>query len=259
MSHQRTRDLYCGHSVVPTRRGVAQPWRTASVIGPGLQSSWPTTPAPAPRPRPAERRGRGRSRPASPERGHRTQPERWAAVRRRGGARWLLTVDQDSTLAPDHLDDLLTAARGRGRPGDADRRRCRGRRHRRCERSPRLPADDDRGIPTTQEVIQTGTLWAVDAVDRSGRIRRVAGDRCRRCCRLSALRSAGLSIVVAPDVESSIGSGTAGRCSAGPRRARLRPQSRATHHDRSQPTAALPRGVRAVAHPRACAPCAGWP
>lgn len=120
------------------------------------------------------------------------------------GATWLLTVDQDSTLRADHVDLLLQAASeaiaavGEDRVGAVAAGRI-------DDVSGRIgyPVTECEGVPTTPEVIQTGTLWAVGALlalggfDESFGIDAVDAAACVR------LRASGRLIVVAPDVAVS--------------------------------------------------------
>ena len=125
-------------------------------------------------------------------------------------AAWLLTVDQDSVLAPDHLD-LLLAEAGRAAEmlgpdrigavaaGAID------------DASGALgyPSTVHDGVVTTEEVIQTGTIWAVDALIALGGFDESLGIDAVDAAACLALRSVGMSIVLAPDlrVEHRIGEG----------------------------------------------------
>ena len=125
-----------------------------------------------------------RHRRAAPaQRRHRPEPERRAAARGWGhGQRWLLTVDQDShpaspatSITSSTLSASADATLGRGRVGAvgagsiADSSGALG-----------LPGDvETMGIPTTHEVIQTGTICPGRRHDGTGGLRRVPGDRCR--------------------------------------------------------------------------------
>ena len=126
------------------------------------------------------------------------------------GAQWLLTVDQDSALPPGYLDALLaTAAQaadvlGRdsvgavGAGGIADASGALG-----------YPVALVAGLPTTQEVIQTGTIWDVAAMQAAGgfdeRLRIDAVD----AAACLALRQQGRVIVLAAglEIEHRIGEG----------------------------------------------------
>jgi rhamnosyltransferase len=128
----------------------------------------------------------------------------------RAGAAWLLTVDQDSVLSADHVSRLLATARqaeavlGRGRVGAvaaggiADASGALG-----------YPVADVAGIPTTHEVIQTGTIWSVDALVALGGFDESLGIDAVDAAACLGLRAAGLHIVVTPglDVSHRIGEG----------------------------------------------------
>ena len=126
------------------------------------------------------------------------------------GAMWLLTVDQDSVLAPDHVDLLLAAADdaahalGQGRVGAVAASMI-------DDASGELgyPVTWRHGIATTEEVIQTGTLWAVDALIALGGFDESLGIDAVDAAACLALRSAGMSIVLAPGLrmEHRIGEG----------------------------------------------------
>lgn len=127
-----------------------------------------------------------------------------------GGARWLLTVDQDSWLPPDYVARIVAAADtaeaalgasavGAVAAGTID------------DASGALgyPVIDDHGTPTTHEVIQTGTLWAVDALLSLGGFDETLGIDAVDAAACLRLRAAGLHVVIAPGVEIShrIGAG----------------------------------------------------
>lgn len=117
------------------------------------------------------------------------------------GAAWLLTVDQDSVLGPEHVDLLLAAAAdaatvlGSGRVGavaagiidDASG-------------EIGYPVIWREGVATTQEVIQTGTLWSVEQLLALGGFDESLGIDAVDAAACLALRSAGLHIVLTPDV-----------------------------------------------------------
>jgi rhamnosyltransferase len=117
------------------------------------------------------------------------------------GATWLLTVDQDSTLAPDHVDPLLRAAADAAATLGADR-----------VGAVAAGAIDDasgeigypvtwrHGVATTEEVIQTGTLWAVDPLLAVGGFDERLGIDAVDAAACLSLRSAGLHVVLAPEV-----------------------------------------------------------
>ena len=118
------------------------------------------------------------------------------------GARWLLTVDQDSTLTTDYLESLLAAADlaesilGPGRVGAvaaggiAD-----------ASGSLTYPVTEADGVSTTAEVIQTGTIWAVDALLGLGGFDESLGIDAVDAAACLALRKAGMRIVLAPGLE----------------------------------------------------------
>ena len=117
---------------------------------------------------------------------------------RETGAAWLLTVDQDSVIAHDHVTRLLAVASasarttrvgavGAGRVDDAA--------------GPiAYPVRLVSGIPTTPEVIQTGTLWSVAALEEIGGFDESLGIDAVDAAACVRLRAAGCVIVLAPDV-----------------------------------------------------------
>ena len=126
------------------------------------------------------------------------------------GARWLLTVDQDSRLPADYLPSLLLAATAAQEDlgpasvgavaagGIAD-----------ASGSLGYPVTMTGAVATTQEVIQTGTLWSVDALLAVAGFDETLGIDAVDAAACLALRSSGLEIVLAPGVEIAhrIGSG----------------------------------------------------
>ena len=118
------------------------------------------------------------------------------------GARWLLTVDQDSTLAPDYLVALLAAAElaelligpeavgAVAAGGIAD-----------ASGALSYPVTNVDGVDTTAEVIQTGTIWAVDALLALGGFDESLGIDAVDAAACLALRRAGMRIVLAPGLE----------------------------------------------------------
>ncbi len=124
--------------------------------------------------------------------------QRAAAV----GATWLLTVDQDSRLESDYVPRLLGAADraaaslGTGMIGAvaaggiADASGALG-----------YPVVEVSGIATTPEVIQTGTIWSVDAMTALGGFDESLGIDAVDAAACLGLRAAGLSIVLAPGLE----------------------------------------------------------
>ncbi len=129
---------------------------------------------------------------------------------RRLGATWLLTVDQDSTLTIDYLPALLRAcaeaervlgpgAIGAVAAGSID------------DDSGQLayPVRRAGGLATTEEVIQTGTLWSVHGLSLIGGFDEslaIDGVDAAACVRL---RARGLRIVLAPGLSLGhrVGSG----------------------------------------------------
>ena len=114
------------------------------------------------------------------------------------GAAWLLTVDQDTVISVDHVARLVTVAGA-------------------VSRSMRVGAvaagriDDAAGplaypvtvvdaVPTTQEVIQTGTLWCVTALEAIGGFDEYLGIDAVDAAACVRLRAADYSLVLAPDV-----------------------------------------------------------
>lgn len=125
-------------------------------------------------------------------------------------AHWLLTVDQDSALPEGYLAALLegataaVAAIGAGSVGAVAAGAI-------ADASGGLgyPAMEIHGIPTTHEVIQTGTLWSVDALLATGGFDESLGIDAVDAAACLALRSSGLQIVLAPGAQIThrIGSG----------------------------------------------------
>ncbi len=116
------------------------------------------------------------------------------------GATWLLTVDQDSSLKAEHVSRLLASAAaaasalgpvgavGAGSIADAS--------------GPLdYPLTVVDGIATTEELIQTGTMWAVGPLLAHGGFDEHLGIDAVDAAACLALRQAGYRIVVAPDVE----------------------------------------------------------
>lgn len=117
---------------------------------------------------------------------------------RQAGAPWLLTVDQDTSVSADHATRLLAVAVASsrtlrvgavaaGRVDDA-------------AGPVSYPVRLVSGIPTTPEVIQTGTLWSVEALTAIGGFDEVLGIDAVDAAACVRLRAAGCSIVLAPDV-----------------------------------------------------------
>ena len=83
------------------------------------------------------------------------------------GAAWLLTLDQDTLLATDHVTSLLVAAEAAEaagmRVGAAGVESVAG-----LAGSLVIPTKADRGIALAEELIQSGTLWNVAALTAIG-------------------------------------------------------------------------------------------
>ena len=117
------------------------------------------------------------------------------------GARWLLTVDQDSQLPAGYVTGLVDAmeeahaALGEGRVGAV------------AAGSITDTSGDIgyritqvAGVPTTPEVIQTGTLWNVACLEGIGGFDEGFGIDAVDAAACVRLRAAGSHIVVAPEV-----------------------------------------------------------
>lgn len=117
------------------------------------------------------------------------------------GATWLLTVDQDSTLRPDYVERLLAAADaavaaigshavGAVAPAIID------------DESGLLgyPVRLVSGLPVTEEVIQSGTLWSVSALDAIGGFDETFGIDAVDAAACVRMRAAGRRIVLAGDL-----------------------------------------------------------
>ena len=118
------------------------------------------------------------------------------------GARWLLTVDQDSTLTTDYLAALLETADSSESilgPGAVGAVAAGGI----ADASGALtyPVTEVDGVQTTAEVIQTGTIWAVDALLALGGFDESLGIDAVDAAACLALRKAGMRIVLAPGLE----------------------------------------------------------
>ena len=114
------------------------------------------------------------------------------------GSDWLLTVDQDTVISTDHVARLLAVAGSSsrlvhlgavaaGRIDDAAGPLA-------------YPVTLVDGISTTQEVIQTGTLWSVAALEAIGGFDESLGIDAVDAAACVRLRAAGFSLVLAPDV-----------------------------------------------------------
>ncbi len=163
---------------------------------------------------------------------------------------WLLTVDQDSHWSTTHTCRARCCRRSEDRSLRRATRCASGRgSHGRCEPATDdvTPLIDDRGMPRTEEVIQTGTLWNVDGADADRRLRRDAGDGRGGCRRLPALRERGYhdrggDRTCALTTRSATAAWSRRRSSGDGHRA----LARATRIDAAQSTAAVPGRVRRI-------------
>lgn len=117
------------------------------------------------------------------------------------GADWLLTVDQDSALPGDYVASLHRAADdaqavlgpdavgavAAGVIGDASG-------------DLGYPFTEVAGLPSTAEVIQTGTLWSVSGLEEIGGFDETFGIDAVDAAACVRLRAAGRVIVLAPDL-----------------------------------------------------------
>ena len=114
------------------------------------------------------------------------------------GAAWLLTVDQDTVISGDYVARLLAVAGAvsrsvrvgavaAGRIDDAAGPLA-------------YPVTLIDGVPTTQEVIQTGTLWCVNALEAIGGFDEYLGIDAVDAAACVRLRASDYSLVLAPDV-----------------------------------------------------------
>jgi rhamnosyltransferase len=115
------------------------------------------------------------------------------------GATWLLTVDQDSELGPDYVGSVLEVAEraaGSLSSGTIGAVAAGGI----ADASGELgyPVVEVSGVATTHEVIQTGTIWSVDAMTALGGFDESLGIDGVDAAACLALRAAGLTVVVAP-------------------------------------------------------------
>lgn len=137
------------------------------------------------------------------------------AVARSQGARWLLTVDQDSLLPDGYLDQLLASAPaetglwsdpsamrpgviGAGIIGDGSG-------------DLGYPTHEQQGFTLTEEVFQTGSLWNVEALWGIGGFDERLGIDGVDAAACLALRKAGYSVFVAPHVRLTHTLGTKAR------------------------------------------------
>lgn len=120
---------------------------------------------------------------------------------RERGAAWLLTVDQDSVLPRGYVDELACVAEtvihalgvegvGAVAAGAVD------------DASGELgyPVTYVRGVPTTEEVIQTGTLWSVAGLIAAGGFDTSLGIDAVDAAACLRLREQGMRVVLAPGI-----------------------------------------------------------
>jgi rhamnosyltransferase len=109
------------------------------------------------------------------------------------GARWLLTVDQDSVLPAHHIADLLRAAHARPDIGVVGVETI-------SDATGELtyPTTLDDGLLATDEVFQTGSLWRVSALDSIGGFDERLGIDAVDAAACLRLREHGLRVVLAP-------------------------------------------------------------
>lgn len=118
------------------------------------------------------------------------------AFAREHGARWLLTVDQDTSLPEGYIDQLLTFTDPRAGVigaevvGDASGDLV-------------YPAREVAGHLVTDEVFQTGSLWSVPSLSRLGGFDESLGIDAVDAEACLKLREAGLAVVLARGVRLS--------------------------------------------------------
>lgn len=118
------------------------------------------------------------------------------SIARERGAAWLLTVDQDSSVPPDYVEEALAFASvacgiarigaiGAGEVIDAS--------------GPiRYPVREHAGLQVTDELIQTGTLWSVGALEAIGGFDESFGIDAVDAAACVRLRRAGYVMALAP-------------------------------------------------------------
>lgn len=118
----------------------------------------------------------------------------------RVGAPWLLTVDQDTMLEESYVGEIVGVATDRvasgerlGALGAAMVEDASG--------SMNYPTLMRNGLPTTEEVIQTGTLWSVEALDRIGGFDETMGMDAVDAAACLALRKEGYLIGLAAGLQ----------------------------------------------------------
>ena len=117
------------------------------------------------------------------------------------GATWLLTVDQDSRLVPDYVSSLTygaaaaTAALGPGLVGAVAAGTISD-----ASGAIAYRLREASGVLTTEEVIQTGTLWSTAAIQEIGGFDESLGIDAVDAAACVRLRASGRHIVVVPEV-----------------------------------------------------------
>ena len=129
-------------------------------------------------------------------------------IAQESGARWLLTVDQDSNLAADYIADLVEEAELRTSSGEplgaigartiAD-----------AAGNLTYPESGAPGRLTTEELIQTGTLWSVTALAEITGFDQSLGIDAVDAAACLAMRASGLTLGISDylSVHHHIGSG----------------------------------------------------
>lgn len=112
---------------------------------------------------------------------------------------WLLTLDQDSSLPQDYVEHVLAQAELAVGILGADRVGAVGAGEIDDASGPvRYPVSWLTGLPTTEEVIQTGTVWSVVALREIGGFDESLGIDAVDAAACLRMREAGRHIVVAP-------------------------------------------------------------
>ena len=126
------------------------------------------------------------------------------------GAAWLLTVDQDSVLPTGYVERLVRAAQAAVDALGADRVGAIGAGSiDDASGTLRYPSSETEGVLTTQEIIQTGTLWSVQGLLDTGGFDETFGIDAVDAAACVRLRAAGRRIVLVPDLtlSHSVGDG----------------------------------------------------
>lgn len=127
----------------------------------------------------------------------------------RANAEWLLTVDQDSMVGTDYVDALASAAHERLRSGEA--LGALGAEVIEDASGPMTyPVSGEPGALVTEEVIQTGTLWNVAAMNHVGGFDESMGMDAVDAAACLSLRRSNFTVGVASglSVQHAIGSST---------------------------------------------------